>query len=964
MEFFKKKFLFWGLLIFALILLSLTVVSAADYTVAGNSYDDIQDSVNGSTDNDRILLGTSTYTSSGNAIEIDGKNITIQGQSNSNRAKLDGRGLYRTIVVRNDASLTLRYIDFVNGTSISYHALNIRGSLLIENCSFKNCYGDSGSAIYVFEDSNSAIIRDCTFINNHAANTGDNSYTVGGAVISQGSDNFKVINCYFENNTALTYGGAIGLRNNGLGAEITNCTFVNNFAPDGGAIYVLASVTITGSTFKNNRASNNGGAIFTTGSNSLNISNSKFESNKAKTGGALYITVPTRINSSNFKSNVASNNGGGIYSTNSLNITGGIISGNGANYGSGIYNTGFLRLNKVSFINNKAKIFSIVVKAPNYVIKGDKLIVSSSLKSGDNLLNAIYTKNNNVNINGNSYTLSSSVSGKTVTLKINNKVFTSKTNSNGIAVFKISTSGVSTPSNVKFTASSSNNKGGKVNSSGNVKITKNSLKKELSNLSKKVVKPKSLTKQKISQLKKDLGTINQKISKTKWKKDKELKQTIKNINTALKNKKIDYFNTIKTTLKTINNTAKKVETFSTNKEKSNLLSQVNSTKKDIKKYYSSKKITKKQNTMLNNLASSVYKFVNNKKVQAHNDVSIVTWENGNKIETKWTNLVEDTNKKTTSKIYAKVTTKKEITVPCTTDYYKLENNNISADKVIYSHTINGSRTVFVNDTIKWVELSNNSLKEYYKWYYQENRTYKYYLGTKTVYKNGKLVSSTNGQSYLGTITKKLRDDWSMYVSPSEFCESDHVNITNLAKQIIANVTIKNDQNIANEILRWVQDNIEYELYGDTLYGALGTLNVKKGNCVDQAHLTIALLRAANIPAKYKSNKDISRGGHAWSYEFNNVINLIDGYLFGDKFVISHADLWWCGQPTANNSNHNFGYHYLGFDWCLLKPTSGYSIDSYNADFSKIEYMGGEWYHLNQQIILNGNIVTTWRLILG
>ncbi|MEA4957919.1 MAG: hypothetical protein VB038_09330, partial [Methanobrevibacter sp.] len=133
---------------FFLMILSLSSVFAADYTVAGNSYDDIQNSVDVAGNNDRLLIGTGTYSSSGNAIEIDGKNITIQGQSNSNRAKLDGRGLYRTIIVRDDASLTLRYIDFVNGTSISYHALNIRGSLLIENCSFKNCYGDSGSAIY------------------------------------------------------------------------------------------------------------------------------------------------------------------------------------------------------------------------------------------------------------------------------------------------------------------------------------------------------------------------------------------------------------------------------------------------------------------------------------------------------------------------------------------------------------------------------------------------------------------------------------------------------------------------------------------------------------------------------------------------------------------------------------------------------------------------------------------------
>ncbi|HEX3012927.1 MAG TPA: transglutaminase-like domain-containing protein, partial [Methanobacterium sp.] len=35
------------------------------------------------------------------------------------------------------------------------------------------------------------------------------------------------------------------------------------------------------------------------------------------------------------------------------------------------------------------------------------------------------------------------------------------------------------------------------------------------------------------------------------------------------------------------------------------------------------------------------------------------------------------------------------------------------------------------------------------------------------------------------------------------------------------------------------------------YGAVGTLNAKTGNCVDTAHLLIALERAAGIPARYE-----------------------------------------------------------------------------------------------------------------
>ncbi|MEA4956099.1 hypothetical protein SDC9_03477 [bioreactor metagenome] len=493
MKFIKKKFLVFILLIFFMTLLSLTAVSAADYTVTGNSYDDIQNSVDVAGNNDRLLIGTGTYSSSGNAIEIDGKNITIQGQSNSNRAKLDGRGLYRTIIVQEDASLTLRYIDFVNGTSISYHTLNIRGSILVESCSFKNCYGDSGSAIYVFEDSNSAIIKDCTFINNHAANTGDNSYTVGGAVISQGSANFKVINCYFENNTALTYGGAIGLRNNGVGAEITNCTFVNNFAPDGGAIYALASATILGSTFRNNRATNNGGAIVTTGSNSLNIANSKFESNRAKNGGALYLTVLTRIIGSSFSSNSATGNGGGLYTTGSsrsiissskftsnsakygggiynnaslsisssnfvsnkasanggaiyanknLNISGGNIKSNNANYGSGIYNVATLRLVKLpSLSKNSENPIAILLNVKSTVKPGTTLNIQASLKKKNNVkgINGIYSTNTNVFKGNTRITIFNYFSNQNLYFTISGKTYKKNSGKTGIAKYSLKT---------------------------------------------------------------------------------------------------------------------------------------------------------------------------------------------------------------------------------------------------------------------------------------------------------------------------------------------------------------------------------------------------------------------------------------------------------------------------------------------------------------------------------------------
>ena len=55
---------------------------------------------------------------------------------------------------------------------------------------------------------------------------------------------------------------------------------------------------------------------------------------------------------------------------------------------------------------------------------------------------------------------------------------------------------------------------------------------------------------------------------------------------------------------------------------------------------------------------------------------------------------------------------------------------------------------------------------------------------------------------------------------------------------------------AEKIYNFVRDNIAYENYANTRKGALRTLTERKGNCCDQAHLLVALLRAAKIPTYY------------------------------------------------------------------------------------------------------------------
>ncbi|NLI76459.1 MAG: transglutaminase family protein [Candidatus Riflebacteria bacterium] len=88
-----------------------------------------------------------------------------------------------------------------------------------------------------------------------------------------------------------------------------------------------------------------------------------------------------------------------------------------------------------------------------------------------------------------------------------------------------------------------------------------------------------------------------------------------------------------------------------------------------------------------------------------------------------------------------------------------------------------------------------------------------------------------------------------------------------AKELVA----RTDRQVAANIMSAVQSRVAYSFYFDTRHGAVGTLQGGSGNCCDHAHLIVALLRAAGIPARYgRSTCTFSSGlvcGHVYAYAF-------------------------------------------------------------------------------------------------
>ena len=241
-----------------------------------------------------------------------------------------------------------------NGNAVS---TTIKNSTFTNNSTESNpVYENNGGAIYVYGTSglvgdNTLKISDSLFESNHTNKTGG---AIG--VNNLGPSNFEIeINdTTFTKNKSTGYGGAIDVTTGGTGKVTINldhATFNSNESSksDGGAIaYEKGNITsnISNSTFTNNTA-NNGGAIYN-GIKNLTISNTIFDGNKTNDGGkggAIYNAGNISLSQTEFKQSsdtiyMANDSTADFSATNTLN---GSISSENAT--SKITNKGILILN-------------------------------------------------------------------------------------------------------------------------------------------------------------------------------------------------------------------------------------------------------------------------------------------------------------------------------------------------------------------------------------------------------------------------------------------------------------------------------------------------------------------------------------------------------------------------------------------------------------------------------------------
>lgn len=230
------------------------------------------------------------------------ENITTGGSSFS------GGGIYSSSSIFDIANCEFRGNGGGSGAGMhiesgSHHT--------ITNCHFEdNVTSGQGGAMAI--NSSSPTIQNCQFINNRIVNTSPFAWTTGGAIMNANGSPI-IINCHFDGNDARG-GGAAMSDSGGANMNILHCTFVNNTAYGGGAVW--GRINLHHCTFQNNHASVAGGAAVLYGQN-LTVDDCTFHANSADDeGGAIYAhSVPSLwITNSTFSHNHAIS-GGGVFTT-------------------------------------------------------------------------------------------------------------------------------------------------------------------------------------------------------------------------------------------------------------------------------------------------------------------------------------------------------------------------------------------------------------------------------------------------------------------------------------------------------------------------------------------------------------------------------------------------------------------------------------------------------------------------
>jgi predicted outer membrane repeat protein len=276
--------------------------------------------------------------------------VTILGPLSGPFA-IDGNHSFRVLDIA-AVEVTLSHLivqnGFVTGASANGAGIRSGGSLTLHNVTISNNMAQShGGGLYT---TGNLTITDGIFQNNSSTNGTGGGIRASGVVSITGTQ-------FVSNSSQGDGGGAFILGE----LTLTNGFFQENYCTatscDGGALFSFSQTIIHDTQFMSNTAQDQGGGVAAPGT--LSITDSLIQNNQAVfgTGGGLFAQGQVTIQTTQFLNNIARSFGGGMYSFATTNLTDVLFLNNHSTNatGGGLYAGGSINFSRAQFIRNIAR---------------------------------------------------------------------------------------------------------------------------------------------------------------------------------------------------------------------------------------------------------------------------------------------------------------------------------------------------------------------------------------------------------------------------------------------------------------------------------------------------------------------------------------------------------------------------------------------------------------------------------
>ena len=175
--------------------------------------------------------------------------------------------------------------------------------------------------------------------------------------------------------------------------------------------------------------------------------------------------------------------------------------------------------------------------------------------------------------------------------------------------------------------------------------------------------------------------------------------------------------------------------------------------------------------------------------------------------------------------------------------------------------------------VKYYKYATHKRNKFGSSYYYYAKTGSYNkVSSSRYYSTTNYYKKVNFSRYYTTTGYYKKVSSSRYYSTTGYYKkvrtSNSAGINSLASSLTRG-TNSQYQKGAN-VFNWVKNNVRYQFYYNTKYGANGALRYRAGNCADQAHLVVDLARSAGLNARYVHANAQFRSGHVYGHYWAQI----------------------------------------------------------------------------------------------